>query len=193
MARKWKGGFSSHAQKARENIEKQRKADNAKLNNSYIDINSISMSADTYKYYQEALKSRMVFLEYNDFMQLNKLDKIVYINKIKDVMSGKWYNDREKTFVDNYYNGITNVLGDSELADEFDTVYNELSTTNRELMLQELPDLYMFYKDKRANSKRNANITQSQIDEQYDRIIEIVDKYSAIAKQDVLNNDESLE
>ena len=130
--------------------------------------------------FREYIKSGKKLLEFDGFNKLTKLEQAVYLSRMEEVDSGEWHDKRVSTFLDNYHTAIYEVYGDVELAKQFDEVYNSLDEVQKQLFLEELPDLYMFYKDRRANAKRDANITQLQENEQLDKILSLLEKYGNI-------------
>lgn len=130
--------------------------------------------------FREYIKSGKKLVEFEDFNKMTKLEQAVYLDRMEEVNSGEWHDKRVTTFIDNYHTAIYEVYGDIELAKQFDEVYNSLDEVQKQLFLEELPDLYMFYKDKRANAKRDANITMSQENEQLDKILSLLEKYGNI-------------
>lgn len=130
--------------------------------------------------FREYIKSGKKLLEPEGFNKLTKLEQAVYLNRMEEVDSGEWHDKRVSTFLENYHIAIYEVYGDTELAQRFDEVYDSLDEVQKQLFLEELPDLYMFYKDRRANAKRDANITQLQENEQLDKILSLLEKYGNI-------------
>lgn len=130
--------------------------------------------------FREYIKSGKKLLEFESFNKLTKLEQAVYLERMEEVDSGEWSNKRLSTFLDNYHTAIYEVYGDVDLAMRFDEIYNNLDEVQKKLFLEELPDLYMFYKDRRANSKRDANITTAQENDQLDKLVSILEKYENI-------------
>lgn len=130
--------------------------------------------------FREYIKSGKKLLEPEGFNKLTKLEQAVYLQRMEEVDSGEWSFERDSTFINNYRTGIEQVFGDNELAMRFINVYNHLDDDQRKLFIEDIPDLYMFYKDKRANSRRSEGIVRTIQDEQYEYIIDVVNRYEKL-------------
>ena len=88
----------------------------------------------------------------------------------------------EDIIITNYANGLR-IAGREDLARRFERLARNLRHDNPaefELLMAEVPDLYLFYKDKgRSHTKRQSVFNQETAEEQVEQFEAIIDEYES--------------
>lgn len=117
-----------------------------------------------------------------DWEQLAGLDEIgrkVY-TRLTDIARGRVAAQVEDISVTNYAQGIR-MAGNEELATVFEALARTFQKKNKgdfDIFMKEIPDLYLFYKDKgKSHVKRQNAYVQETAEEQIEEMEEILNEY----------------
>lgn len=167
----------------------------------YINRNKKYIEKTT-KYTGEAI-TKLTKRDWEEVKQIPDMARKTFL-RIKDIATGKVYAEVSDIAITNYSEGLRQA-GYKTLADKFEAYARYLKDKSSEefemFMENDMPDLYLFYKDKgRSHVKRQKAYNQETADELIDYISEILDEKfdwlpdsdkEALEKQINKNNEDS--
>ena len=138
-----------------------------------------------------------------DYLSLPTEMRGVVLNKIDKILSGEEYRKLQETAMNNYVSALK-FYGKEELADKLEDLKDELSESDKEKLMAELPGLYLFYKDKKfgtplkeaqgfykAHFERDQLIEEEDITFQLNEAKSVLEKWTENKKEDIKEeNDE---
>lgn len=95
--------------------------------------------------------------------------------RIRDILEGRVYNQNMQKTIENYRKGIE-FNGNENLADKFQYLTDHMNESELDTLFNEIPNLWLYYKDTTGHSKRNENLSQETIDDALEQLEQIVDE-----------------
>lgn len=92
-----------------------------------------------------------------------------------DIVKGKIYSENMTTTIDNYRKGIK-FNGNEELDNKFKALTNVMNEGELDNLFDDIPNLYLYYKDTTGHAKRNQELSQTTIDDSLEQLGEIIDR-----------------
>lgn len=104
------------------------------------------------------------------------------MNRIKNILSGDVYIENRERYVDNYIKGLQaqGFLGikTQTIIDKMMYLKERLPSSKFDKLYQELPDLYLYYKDKKSNRKRNDAYDEEVAEDAIEQAEDVMDEYA---------------
>ena len=120
-----------------------------------------------------------------ELQSMNEIGKKVYERAVK-IARGEVTAEVEDITITNYGMGL-DMMGRSDLKERFDRLARDLKANNPdefEVFMQEVPDLFLFYKDKgKSHVKRQATFVQATAEDAIEQMEILLDIYENSGKR----------